>query len=560
MGTAGTRKSRMPPMSKVRPTLIIPSFGITLTSMNRTHVFGELVRASSMLASESRYTSQVSILVEQALDISRSSLAVLYAYSDPENPSGQLRSVYQRGDYQVPAALSPELESIAFVEECGESLILHDRDRPFFGDAFINEKMHSVIVLPLFTPTGRIGLLFLCSIHPGFYKGDRFLFLDSLSTLAGGMLHNSRLYRELDRQLKYIETLERYQESIFSSMTNLLITTDENGGIHYFNRAAAERFGLDEKSLGKDFSKLFAPHFTKTIFKSIQSADADSRERLGLQGIAKKMPTELEDQKEMDFALNISPLRGKRGKKEGLTLIFTDQSRERQLQSEMENVVEERRAIKNMFSRYLSADLVQNLTENPEMVRLGGAKRTATVFFADIRGYTSFSESKEPEYIIEVLNEYFSQAVEVVIRHKGYIDKFIGDCIMAAWGVPVNTEEEDAISAVSCAVEIQELVKAKNRTFFTGKASDLSVGIGMHTGRLVAGNLGSARRMDYSIIGDTVNVAARLEGVAGKGEVIITEDTREYLGDRFKLKELKPVSVKGKEKPIHIFSVLDKIA
>jgi len=513
-----------------------------------------------MLASDSRYTSQVSILVEQALDISRSSLAVLYAYSDPDEPDRQLKNVYQRGDYQVPASLDRSLETIAFVEECRESLILHGRNRPFFQDAFINERMESLIVLPLFTPTGKIGLLYLASTHPGFYKRDRFLFLDSLSTLAAGMLHNSRLYRELDRQLKYIETLERYQESIFSSMTNLLITTDESGGIHYFNRAAAERFGLDETSLGKDFSKRFAPHFTQTIFKAIHSADQDSRERLGLQGIAKKMPAAEEEQKEMDFALNISPLRGKRGRKEGLTLLFTDQSRERKLQSEMENVVEERRAIKNMFSRYLSADLVKNLTENPEMFRPGGAKRIATVFFADIRGYTSFSESKEPEYIIEVLNEYFSQAVEVVIKHKGYIDKFIGDCIMAAWGVPVNTEEQDAISAVSCAVEIQELVKAKGRTFFTGKASNLSVGIGMHTGGLVAGNLGSERRMDYSVIGDTVNVAARLEGVAGRGEVIITEKTREYLGDRFKMKELKPVSVKGKEKPIHIFSVLERIA
>ena len=131
---------------------------------------------------------------------------------------------------------------------------------------------------------------------------------------------------------------------------------------------------------------------------------------------------------------------------------------------------------------------------------------------------------------------------------------------MAAWGVPIVNEEKDAVAAVSCAVEIQNLVKSRERKFFKGIASGLKVGIGMHTGHLVAGNLGSSRRMDYSVIGDTVNIAARLEGVAGAGEVIITEKTRDLIGDHFKLKELEPVKVKGVEKPLHIFNVLKMVS
>jgi adenylate cyclase len=224
----------------------------------------------------------------------------------------------------------------------------------------------------------------------------------------------------------------------------------------------------------------------------------------------------------------------------------------------MENVVEERRLIKDMFSRYLSSEIVQRLVESPEMTQLGGGKRTATIFFADIRGYTSFSEGRDPEFIIQVLNEYFNEAVEIVLRHRGYIDKFIGDCIMAAFGVPLQSEAEDAISAVSCALEIQKQVASAQRKFFKGEASKLRIGIGMNSGPLVAGNLGGARRMNYTVIGDTVNIAARLEGVAGPGEIIITQKTRDYLGDYFVLKKRKPVSVKGKADPIPIYAVTDK--
>ena len=367
--------------------------------------------------------------------------------------------------------------------------------------------------------------------------------------MATGLLRNAELVRELREYLRRIEELERYQESIFSSMTNLLITTDSNGEIHYFNDAAREKVGLTESHIGSRFDSVLKKSLGKKIFNGISSVTTTGQSALGIEGIFKG------EEKDMDFSLNVSPLKGKRGRHEGLTLLFTDQTSEQELKARADVAVEERRVIKDMFSRYMSKEVVQALIDTPESVKPGGAKRLATVFFADIRGYTSFSEGKDPEYIIEVLNEYFGEAVEVVIRHKGYIDKFIGDCIMAAWGVPMQSEAEDALQAVSCALEIQEMVASKERTFFQGKAQKLKVGIGMHTGPLVAGNLGSSRRMDYSVIGDTVNVAARLEGVAGPGEVIITQDTRDLIGESFKLKTLVPVSVKGKTKPISIYNV-----
>lgn len=514
----------------------------------------ELVRASALLTTDQSRTSLISILVEQAQDISKSDVGALYAYSVDSTKQTPLKMIFKRGKYEIQSSFSRESSLVQFMEDCGEALIVHSREDRFFKDSLLNEAMNSAIVLPLNTAKRKIGILILNSRKRDYYGKNRLHFLDAFTKLSSGMVHNIELFQEVKQKLKEIESLQRYQDSIFSSMTNLLITTDEKGNIHYFNQAAAERLRMNNNSIDKNIGTFFSNSLNKKILKEITSTTDSHKEILGLEGIYRGKD------KEMDFALNISPLKGRLGKHEGLTLLFTDQSREQELKQKANMAVEERRIVKDMFARYMSADVLKNLMESPELVQLGGSKKDATVFFADIRGYTSFSEGQEPEYIIEILNEYFSEAVEIIIKYNGYIDKFIGDCIMAAWGVPVVNIDKDAISGVGCAIEIQELVKSKGRNFFHGRAEHLQVGIGMHSGPLISGNLGSSRRMDYSVIGDTVNIAARLEGVAGAGEVIITQQTRDLIGDHFKLKELTPVKVKGKDKPLHIFNVLKHVS
>jgi len=509
----------------------------------------ELVRASSLLSGEISFSRLVSVLVEQAVDISRSDVGALYLYGEPDG-AGDLELAYRRGRGDVPKEMPRDSELVSFLEECGETVLLLERRESPFADIFLIEEGRSGIALPLVTPKSRLGMLVLNSRSARHYHRERFYFLDGLISLAGGMLHNARLYRELQEYLRKIEELERYQASVFDSMTNLLVTIDETGRIHYFNRAAADRLGLDDDRIGVSFEDVFSRPLTRGIMKNVRRVAETGTPILGLEGIYKT------EDDEMDFSLNISPLRGKRGRHEGITLLFTDQTSETQLKQQMQVVSEERRIIKNMFASYLSEDIVKMLVDHPELVKPGGGSRIATVFFADIAGYTSFSEGRNPEYIVQILNEFFEEAEPVVRKYKGYLDKYIGDCIMAVFGVPLDSGEADTINAVQCAVDLQELVNNPRRGFFTGDAENLRIQIGMHTGQLVAGNLGGSRRMDFTEIGDTVNVAARLEGVADPGEIIISDDTRQHLGDRFTLETRPPAQVKGKAQAIPIFNVV----
>ncbi|MDR2575880.1 MAG: PAS domain S-box protein [Treponema sp.] len=515
----------------------------------------DLVRASALLTQERNFRDLVNIFVGQAQDISRVDMAAFYVLKDTEDRRSDLKLAVKKGRYAVPETLPGGSEMMCFIRDCKESLVFNNQENSrnyetFMKEVLINPEMKSGMALPIVSFPREIGVLFVGARTPCFFNRKRFFFLDAYTKLAAGALQTSLLFGETRAQDRKIDSLERYQESVFNSMTNMIVTTDAVGQIYYFNEPAEKAMGLTEEDLGSHLENAFRRSLSARVINAILTSLEEGDEILGLEGIFRG------EDKDMDFSLNVTPLVTPRGKKEGLTLLFTNQTREKELKKTVKIVNDERRVIKDMFARYMSQEVMTSLMESPDSIKLGGDKREATVFFADIRGYTSFSEGRDPEVIVEILNEYFSEAVENVMVYKGYIDKFIGDCIMAVWGVPMQPKKDDAINAVSCAIAIQNAVRSSKRKFFRNEAARLRIGIGINTGPLVAGNLGSIQRMDYSVIGDTVNLAARLEGAAGAEEIIISQATRNHLGNNFKLEKRKPIRVKGKEKPIQIYNVL----
>ena len=217
----------------------------------------------------------------------------------------------------------------------------------------------------------------------------------------------------------------------------------------------------------------------------------------------------------------------------------------------------EKRKMKRLFGQYVSKDVYAQLVGNPDLARLGGLRRDMTVLFSDIRGFTALTERGQPEDIVHMLNEYFTQMVKIVFEHKGTIDKFVGDMVMALFGAPLE-DPLHADHAVAAALDMMAELKRLNAKWNAeGRDVTLDIGIGVNTGLMIAGNIGSDQIMSYTVIGDAVNLGARLESLNKQysTHIIISDETRQRLTGDYVFRPLGDVVVKGKTRPVAIFEV-----
>ncbi|HNN75929.1 MAG TPA: adenylate/guanylate cyclase domain-containing protein [Leptospiraceae bacterium] len=221
--------------------------------------------------------------------------------------------------------------------------------------------------------------------------------------------------------------------------------------------------------------------------------------------------------------------------------------------TEEENV----KFIRNTFSKFVSQDVVEELLSNPEAIALGGSKKEISVFFSDVRGFTTISEALGPEELVNLLNEYLSEMTELIIEYRGTIDKYMGDAIMAFWGAPAKNDDHAYYACVASLAQYHALQSLQKR-WSERNIPVLDIGIGINTGMAVVGNMGSSRRMDYTLMGDTVNLGSRLEGATKNYgvKIIISEFTYERVKDRVYARELDLVRVKGKLEPVRIYELM----
>ena len=341
------------------------------------------------------------------------------------------------------------------------------------------------------------------------------------------------------------ENAAMLHEHILESMDNGVIALDFEGKIITFNRAAAKILGIPaETALGRYYPEVFFElegndEFNDVLINVIDTRETHLyREATFLREAAVAVP----------LGINSSLLKDERGNEYGVVSVFSDLTE-----------IKKREFLQDTLTRYVTRQVVDLILEHPESIILDGEEREATVFFSDIRGFTTFSEKMSPRELVAMLREYFTVMVDAVFQYQGTVDKFIGDSIMAIFGAP-TPQPNHAERAVRTALEMKRLLQEFNQNRLRLGKEPIRVGVGINTGSVVVGNIGSVQRLEYTAIGDAVNLASRLEGINKQygTEIIISEYTRRQLPDDVIARELDDVRVKGKHEPVRIYELIGR--
>ena len=408
--------------------------------------------------------------------------------------------------------------------------------------------LRSIACVPLRALSGVIGAVYLDSrVIPGLFTvGDRDV-LVAFANHAAMAIENARLGEEERERRKRISAMQAFQTRILEAIANGVITLSAQRLITTFNRAAEFTFGLPaQKMVGKPASAIAElipefPELFETFFTS------------GAVQLRAEVEAYRTDGTLLTLEMRLSPLESVDGL--GVAMVVTDVTKQRSLE---EAVAADRRKadrIAETFSRYLAPHVVKSLMHDPDSIRLGGERKRATMLFADVRGFTSLAATMPAERVVEILNSYFEEAVRIVFEHDGLLDKFYGDGLMAVFGPPL-VRNDDAARAVQAAIRLHETV------VLLGPRLDypLQISVGLATGDVVAGHFGSTKRMDYTVIGDAVNLANGLQAAAPPGAIYCDEETIASAGHISRPLHRLAARIKGRNELVTAYAIFPEVS
>jgi len=399
-------------------------------------------------------------------------------------------------------------------------------------DAGTGYRTRNILCMPITSKGGRkVGVMEILNKKEGPFTVSDQRRLIALCAQAAVSIENAQLFEDVSNS-------RGYNESILRSMSNGVITLDAAGTVSKINESALRILRQAESEIvGRTLHDVFGERnawVLGSLEKMVASGRIDSTVDASLQVGANEM---------VSVNLTTVPLRDMRDDRIGSMLILEDLTREKRL--------------RNTMSRYMSKAVVDQLLDKGDAV-LGGTGREVSVLFSDIRGFTALSERLGARETVAMLNEYFTDMVDVVYEHNGILDKYIGDMIMAVFG-SVLTSEEDADNAVMVGSKMMVALRELNNRRGTAGHEPIRIGVGISTGYCVAGNIGSPKRLEYTVIGDRVNLAERLQN-ANKffgTNVLICQTTAARVKSEMKIRELDLIRVRGINTPVPIFEVLE---
>ena len=423
--------------------------------------------------------------------------------------------------------LSKSLDAFTLINKKEKGFVFSKDDTNSIQEK-LNEK--NLAISPISTKNKKIGYVVLCNketrkgIVP--FSADDLSLLTALSNQAAVAIDNAFLFSDISES-------KQFNESVLGSVATGVITLNELGEIDSTNPAALNILRQEKDKIeGNHYMFLFEKDLN--IIELIQKTETTEETQAEQNAFFKTVSEETK------VNISMSPRKSADGKTVGVVISIED--------------ISDVSKLKNTFKRYVSKQVVDEILDDETKLNLGGEEREITVLFSDIRGFTSMAENMNPEEVVSTLNEHFKEMIEIVFKYNGTLDKIVGDQLMIVFGAPISNKD-DTIRAINTALDMQSKVKAINKTRAKKGAEPVFIGIGVNKGLAVSGNIGSDERMDYTIIGDTVNLGARLCSVAKPGEILISKSVYNEIKTDFECRTLKPISVKGKKEKISVYSL-----
>ncbi len=416
-------------------------------------------------------------------------------------------------------------------------LTTNAREDPRFDnqESVIALNLRSILCVPLKSKGEIIGAIYADNrVRTGLFTESEKKILTAFANQAAVAIENARLFESLRQTLSEVVELKNLMDDVFTSIASGVITTDLDDRIVMANRAAEIIFGLSRQDLlNKRIDEI--PLLDElNILRHISGVRQDNRQIVALQTSATS-PT----RGALTLRFNLSPLLNGNGQAHGVAIVVEDITETRRLEAQ-----------RRLFERMVSPQVINQL--DPDQLDLGGTRTEITTLFADLRGFTSLSERHPPETLVSLLNRYLGAATEAILEEEGTIDKFMGDAIMAFFNAPIP-QRDHILRAARAAAKITR--SANTIRMELPPEFQLSWGIGIHTGEAVLGLVGTQRRLEYTAIGDSVNIAKRLQENAGEMQILISTQVYEAIRDHVSARKVASVVVRGRTEPVQVYEL-----
>jgi adenylate cyclase len=403
-------------------------------------------------------------------------------------------------------------------------------------ESVIAYSLRSILCVPLKVKDELTGVIYADNrIRSGiFTKAERDL-LAAFSNQAAVAIDNAQLFESVRRTLAEVTELKNMMDNIFASIASGVITADIEDKITLCNNAAENILGQNTaEMIGRNLSECLPP-LAQELSQPIKTVRQTDQPVLGLE----VNPT-IPNRGSVDLIFNLSPLKDASQTTQGVAIVLDDLTEKKRLEAQ-----------RQLFERMVPPQVIDQLDLNK--LHLGGERGQITTLFADVRGFTSFSESLAPEQLVSVLNLYLAAAADAVLDQEGTLDKFMGDAVMAIFNAPIH-QKSHTLRAVKSALGIKAALKDLHAQL--PPESHLNYGVGIHFGDAVLGLVGTEKRIDYTAIGDSVNTAKRIQENAAAGQILISQDAYENVKGLINVHPVEPIQAKGKSKPVEVYEVL----